>query len=74
MILSVEQRRRMTTEPDLSDRAYALYCSIAREVFGREPISRERWDAIPRRSYFRSTHAHDDGQFDHEREQAGDAQ
>lgn len=56
------------------DRLYALYCSIARDCLSREPISRERWDSIPRRSYFRSSMLHDDGQFDVDRDREGDAQ
>lgn len=57
-----------------NDRMYAVYCDIAREVFHREPLTRERWDALPSRSYFRSALAHDDGQWDHDREAEGNAQ
>lgn len=59
-----------------ADRQYQVYCDIARTCLGREPMSRERWDAIPRRSYFRSATLprHDDWEFDYAKEAEGDAQ
>lgn len=59
---------------DTADRAYAIYCSIARTCLNREPIPRERWDRIPTRSYMRSSMLHDDGQWDCDRDREGDAQ
>lgn len=59
-----------------TDRAYEVYCSIARQALGREPMPRERWDAIPRRGYFRTCTLprHDDTEFDNHKERDGDAQ
>lgn len=59
---------------DSADRMYQVYCDIVRTCFNREPISRERWDAIPRRSLMRSSFKPDDGQADHDKELEGDAQ
>lgn len=70
-----DDMRHIAAEALRADRdPYALYSAIAREVYGRVPITREQWDAIPKRSYFRSALAHDDGTFDTRKEAEGDAQ
>lgn len=58
----------MTNDP------YEVYATIARQVYGRVPITRETWNAISKRSYFRSALGHDDGEFDNVKEREGDAQ
>lgn len=59
---------------DTTDRMYQVYCDIARVALHRTPLSRERWNAIPRRSLMRSSFKPDDGQADHDKELEGDAQ